>query len=123
MTDSEGTVWKLFIEDNYDFILRGYKTVDGHYYVKQVVGPTFNPVETEEGSITLGVAAASFYVDGQVDDARTAKLDEGYQAFCEAYKAEHDVAMVHLAVGINTSDMSLYDPEVALETVLPGWGD
>lgn len=122
MTDENGTVWKLFIESNYDFILRAYTKEDGHSVVKQVVGPSFNPVENEHGSITLGVAAATVLVDDEEDEARTTKLNEGYDAFKEKYTAEHDQAMAHIPVGINTVAMTIYDPDVLLEDILPGWG-
>ena len=122
MTDENGIVWKLFIESNYDFILRAYTQEDGHQVVKQVVGPTFNPVENEHGSITLGVAIATVFVDDVEDEARTAKLNEGYSAFMEKYKEERGQDMVHILVGINTTAMTIYDPEVPLEDILPGWG-
>lgn len=122
MTDSNGITWKLFIESNYDFILRAYTTEDGLQVIKQVVGPTFNPVENENGSITLGLAVATVWVDDEVDEERSAKLNEGYEAFKEKYAAEHDQPMAHVPVGINTVAMTIYNPDVDLETILPGWG-
>lgn len=122
-TDANGTLWTLIIEDNYDFILQGTKTDEnGDELMKQIVGPTFTPVFGENGTITLGTAALTFYVNGEADAERQAVCNEGYQAFMEAWNTEHDAAACHIPIGINNVTMTMYDLPVELEEVAPGWG-
>lgn len=120
---ANGTVWSFVIEENYDFILEGSKTdSNGDKLVKRVVGPTFSPSFGEQGTVTLGVAAATLLVNGVEDTARTEVLNVGYSAFTAKWCEEKDAAMCHIPIGINNVTHTIYSTEADFEDVLPGWG-